>query len=395
MPLPPTLTGLPCEIRTAIFGYYFQLDGGYIFNAESERLVDANGQPIDLSLMYACRSIANDTKDLPFSVNAVSFSTFYSPCWRAWAGRFEYLSTLHYFLQLDFLTYLGQFITVEIYSVIENKFPGFGTLLKMRIDHCQEYRSRLAEIEAGNGVGGYPENQDSEGLECDQHGPGNRTEEGSENNTNNQRPPRPPQDLEFVKIRGHADSYRDSTVYHSRYHGIYNAHKSVDMCTWCRVTQLPIMREAVAYSLRLVAKQQESKFTMLIRAALPRWSASHSPQEIHDLHLDQWTIPSQSSLAKMGGIYGDDPLWQRVQGWHNIYHEYPLPVVNYREKFRFSAAAAAIRCLSHLQDKVRMRLRKVVLVEDQLAVADPSSHAVGLIHFCQENTRLKVERRLK
>ncbi|KAM0553223.1 hypothetical protein ACHAPJ_007511 [Fusarium lateritium] len=245
MPLALNLTTLPCEIRTAIFGYYFQLDGGYIFDAESEKLVDANGQPIDLSLMYTCRSIANDSRDLPFAFNAVSFSTFYSPRWRAWAGRFEYLSTLHYFLQLDLLTYLGQFITVEMYSLIENKFPGFSSMLKMRIENCKHYQKRFAKIESGTYRYGDldsdsedepdgdsegepdgdsedeldgdsedepdsdPDDQDPDGLEDNQHIPDNHEEEGSESDINSQRPSRPPQELEIVKIGGHADLYRD------------------------------------------------------------------------------------------------------------------------------------------------------------------------------------------
>ncbi|KAF4966815.1 hypothetical protein FSARC_5530 [Fusarium sarcochroum] len=415
MPLPLSLATLPYEVRTEIFCYYFQLDGGYTFNAESEKLVGANGQPIDLSLMYTCRSIADDTKDLPFTVNTISFSTFYTPRWRAWAGRFEYLSRLHYFLQLDFITYLGQFITAEMYVLIEDKFPGFASMLQTRIEHRESYRTRLAIIESRGDLESEPysvsadepeidpedepnsdtDDRDRQGLDGNQHDPDTHTEEGTGNDINSHRESIT-QDLEFVEIDGHADYYRDLLVYHSRYFDIYHSHEAADMFTWCRITKLTITREAVAYSLRLVAQQQESRFTMLIHAALPRWTASHSSQEMNDLYLDPWTIPSQSSLTRMGEIFGDGPIWKTVQGWHDVNDlGHLLPVVNYREKFRFSAAAAALRFLSHLQGKERMRLRKVVLLEDHLAVGDPECHALGLIPFCQENPRLEIERRLK
>ncbi|KAI8718249.1 hypothetical protein NCS52_00603100 [Fusarium sp. LHS14.1] len=66
----------------------------------------------------------------------------------------------------------------------------------------------------------------------------------------------------------------------------------------------------------------------------------------------------------------------------------------YREKFRFSAAAVAIRFLNSLPARKRLHLRKVVLHENRVSVAHPERHARGLIPFCRENHRLRIERRV-
>ncbi|KAJ4188767.1 hypothetical protein NW755_006257 [Fusarium falciforme] len=98
------LLALPYEVREQIFQQYFKLDRGYFYDGDSEKLVTAEGQPIDLSLMYTCRSIADDTKHIPLSVNTITFSTVYREDWRERAGG------------------LG-FVTPEMYSQISLKFP--------------------------------------------------------------------------------------------------------------------------------------------------------------------------------------------------------------------------------------------------------------------------------
>ncbi|KAJ4168455.1 hypothetical protein NW754_010367 [Fusarium falciforme] len=83
------LLALPYEVREQIFQHYFKLDRGYFYDGDSEKLVTAEGQPIDLSLMYTCRSIADDTKNIPLSVNTITFSTVYREDWRERAGRYD------------------------------------------------------------------------------------------------------------------------------------------------------------------------------------------------------------------------------------------------------------------------------------------------------------------
>ncbi|KAG5795027.1 hypothetical protein H9Q69_005921 [Fusarium xylarioides] len=68
---------LPSELRLHIYRDYFQLDGGYAYDAKSDKLKTSDDQPIDLALIFTCRTIANETRDLPLSLNAVTFSTLY------------------------------------------------------------------------------------------------------------------------------------------------------------------------------------------------------------------------------------------------------------------------------------------------------------------------------
>lgn len=64
------------------------------------------------------------------------------------------------------------------------------------------------------------------------------------------------------------------------------------------------------------------------------------------------------------------------------------------EKFRFSAAAAAIHFLTSLPPSQRQQLRNLVVHEDHPSVAYPERQAQGLIPFCQENPALRIERRV-
>ncbi|KAI9158095.1 hypothetical protein HJFPF1_06085 [Paramyrothecium foliicola] len=64
-------------------------------------------------------------------------------------------------------------------------------------------------------------------------------------------------------------------------------------------------------------------------------------------------------------------------------------------KYRFSAASVAIYFLNNLPKHLRVHLRSLYLHEDAVSVAWPESHAKGLIRFCIENPRLRVERRVE
>lgn len=73
--------------------------------------------------------------------------------------------------------------------------------------------------------------------------------------------------------------------------------------------------------------------------------------------------------------------------------EYELESEN-RGKYRFSAASVAIKFLSSLPNTLRLHLRHIRLLENNVCVAFPETHAQGLIRFCAENPRLRVERRV-
>jgi hypothetical protein len=91
------LLELPRELRDEIYGYYLFADrgsdGAYVYNFETNKLRRADKQPIDLGLMYTCKTIAAEMYGMPMRLNTVAFRTIYSDRLRTIAGRFDKLST--------------------------------------------------------------------------------------------------------------------------------------------------------------------------------------------------------------------------------------------------------------------------------------------------------------
>jgi hypothetical protein len=82
------LLKLPREVRDMIYEHYTRTDG-YIHNFETNKLRQANGSPIDLSLTLTCRQIAQETNGLGLLRNTITFSTFFSENTREPAGLFH------------------------------------------------------------------------------------------------------------------------------------------------------------------------------------------------------------------------------------------------------------------------------------------------------------------
>ncbi|QKD62794.2 uncharacterized protein FOBCDRAFT_324966 [Fusarium oxysporum Fo47] len=150
----PNLVTLPYDVRIKIFQDYFRVEGGYVFSSESEKLTTADGQLIDFSLMYTCRSIANDTKHLRFTLNNISFSTFFSPEWRAWAGRHQFLSHFLCILKADLIYHLqGTEMPPELESALQERFPHLMPDFKNRLERV--YSSRGFFKKDPSGLSGY------------------------------------------------------------------------------------------------------------------------------------------------------------------------------------------------------------------------------------------------
>ncbi|KAF5576792.1 hypothetical protein FPANT_10751 [Fusarium pseudoanthophilum] len=325
----PHLVTLPYEVRDIIFQEYFRVEGGYVFSSKSEKLTTAGGQPIDFSLMYACRSIANDTKHLPFEVNDISFSTLFSPDLRAWAGRHQFLSQFIPILKADLICLLqGPTMSPELEEALEEKFPHLMPYFKNGLEDT--YRRRLQR------------------------------------------------DLPVSK--GCAFQYWKESRHTSE---IIKDFGDVQVRGWGKNTSMA--REAIAFSLRFLGERQYLKLAGLLKEAFPGWKGSNGPQDLMDLTLDPWDIPSKAVLTRIGSLLGDDEVWGRIKDWHN----------GVQAKYRFSATAVAIRFFRQLSREQMRHLRGITLIEDEYAVCSPSTHANGLIEFCKENPRLRIQRHLK
>ncbi|EEU42371.1 uncharacterized protein NECHADRAFT_79869 [Fusarium vanettenii 77-13-4] len=323
---PASIFTLPYELRYEIYQHYFTLDDGYTFQAGPGKLATSDGRPLDLALMYTCRLIAKEAKDLPLRFNTVSFSTVHHPEWSAWAGRFHYQLDLQLSLQSNLLMRMAHHLTPDMRSQIALKFPRFMPML----------------------------------------------------------------------ARAEEEPVPRTTRYEEQFHfelGPYRCLNSFstgqERWEWCHENTC-LVSQAVTYALRLLAQSHGPELTQLINKELPRREATQDVFEFLDKSYEPWAIPSQSVLATTGLELSDDRVWDRMNGWHKEDYEEQ----RYREKFRFSAVAVAIRFLNSLPSHTRLQLRKMVVHEDHISIAHPERHAQGLIPFCKENPRLRIERRV-
>ncbi|KAF5640100.1 uncharacterized protein FTJAE_4647 [Fusarium tjaetaba] len=159
---PRPFLSLPCELRHMVYKFYFTTKQGYHFNAASRKLTAANGEPIDLALMYTCRFIAGETKEMPFLYNHICFKTFYQKDLSVWLCRFNWLVAAQFRKQIQLLIQLSPFITPEIQLRVKERFPWFVASLSSaltyhnnpglgwrdRFDICPNDRARSAHREA-------------------------------------------------------------------------------------------------------------------------------------------------------------------------------------------------------------------------------------------------------
>ncbi|EWG54036.1 hypothetical protein FVEG_12339 [Fusarium verticillioides 7600] len=122
---------LPPELRHMIYKYYYTTAEGYFLQPISRKLVAADRKPIDLALIYTCRLIAYETRNLPLLYNNITVSTVYDPKLRPWAGRFDYLLFAQFQKQVSLVLILGNwFLTEEMWVRIEQTFPWFVPQLR-------------------------------------------------------------------------------------------------------------------------------------------------------------------------------------------------------------------------------------------------------------------------
>ncbi|KAH7020481.1 hypothetical protein EDB80DRAFT_703059 [Ilyonectria destructans] len=345
-------TTLPFELQMQIFHDYFKVDGGYAFNGDSEKLTIANGKPIDLALMYTCRSIATQTRGMPLSLNTVHFSTVYRRDWMPLAGCLNFVTILYPLLVADMVIRLEPFITPDMYSELTTKFPDFVSELRRMSEIHQQ---RMDEVELGepDTILANPGEGEALGWIRDFRNGSLRTDASC------------PLSPGFFGVRANQGT--------------------------------PF------YALRLLAEKRPAEFAQLVFETFPHWIDTHPAHEFLELGFNLWDIPSRSELARVTSCLDVDFVWQIVDQWHYKPQHCYDPSSPYdplhkgtrcRKKIRFSAAAVSIRFLGRLTLDQRLQIRNVTLHEDFAAAGDPPSHAQGLAPFFRENSRLRVKRRV-
>ncbi|KAF0317435.1 hypothetical protein GQ607_015387 [Colletotrichum asianum] len=120
----------------------------------------------------------------------------------------------------------------------------------------------------------------------------------------------------------------------------------------------------------------ETQIASLVNVNPDPWMIPSSPQVVSNLIQSLGNPFEEYFSEEWDSSLNDDP-YDKSQ----IKHHYP-------------ATAVAIRFLASLPLACRLSIRNIVLDENRYAVGRAESHGLGLIPYCQENPRLRVERRV-
>ncbi|RGP81501.1 oxidoreductase [Fusarium longipes] len=322
-----------------------------VFDGATETLLQADGKPVDISLRYTCRSIANETIHVPFQVNRIKFSTVHChrDDWREIADTLQWVVLFNSQLQQSILRRLRDFVTDDMYHPSEP--------------------------------------QDLQHLE---HMPAIKTDIDRFIRSFAEEPEMLKYNLDIIRSLNLQQSGQDSSDI-PFLPSMVNAINR-DNCTTI------VYDRAVAYILRLLAKKHPEQFAQAIDAILPDWTASHSIFEIFDLTFAPWIIPSLSKVTAMAKETGMQRDFDRFTRWHTLHRalhdpNYTGPRYKYRGKAFFSASTMAIQFMGRITEQQRLSMRSIILDEDRPAGPYSLCHPIGLTPFCKENKRLRIEHR--
>ncbi|KAH7183540.1 uncharacterized protein B0J16DRAFT_401979 [Fusarium flagelliforme] len=365
---------LPAELRDQIYHLYFRV-GGYAYDADSDCLkTAADNRPIDLALLYTCRTIANEAIHLPLLLNSIKFTTLYRRDLNNLAGCFSMVSGLYHHLQADFVLQPAHVLTPEMRAELALEHPNFSS----HLDNALLVREH--DIEEGQRR--YESHREDTAHELWLYGReynGNSIAMAAKVSLKNQ--------MEDALCVSAEAFLRESTFWEdlmqtSRYW------KELSRSFW-RVEGL------FSHALKLLAQHNPSEFSRQLYMVFPEWDGRHSPQEFFNMRFDHWAIPSPSQVQHATQMLGLDAMWDVPDIWYGPPDDDGTSGIRCRQKIRFSAAANAIRFLeTRIPPKHRLNIRTLILHEDLPSVNVPSAHAQGLAPFFRENPLLRVERRV-
>ncbi|PKK40915.1 hypothetical protein CI102_15203 [Trichoderma harzianum] len=352
---------LPPEVRNRIYAHYVTVKGGYVFNFESGKLVAASGdgktQPIDQALKFTCRQVAEEMRGLDLVSNRITFSTGYSDNWRIGAAAFHHNMAN---------------INLEAYHWLQGP------------------AAEESGDEEGDGGEGESEDQGGslyQGQDEDENEDANEDEDESEEDDQEEDENDEPQLLPGFTTTIANEVAKRYPKFKPILDGILEGHNIVDMDDYFGIVP-SYKRQATLYTLELQVKHNSTPEHWL-------GAPTHSPEEI--LALSREYQPWRCCLTgdeirelNVGAISSR----QSASYWKSPHTTKDGEQQYTQGKYRYSAAALAIRFLSRLPPPLRMCLRNIRLNENAVSVAYPECHAQGLIEFCIENPMLHVERRL-
>lgn len=326
---------IPRELRDEIYTYYLYEEDGYFHDFATGRLRRSHQRPIDLSLSFTCRTIAQEMKGLALRINQVTITTglsgqpsdnylnhehrgFQCLGLRSTAGRYESLLTLTCLAKMQMLLHASVCVTSTMLHGIRERYDEVG------LRFVRQFRAACEEVPGwslGTFIGG-----------------------------------------------GHFIDYTEVS---------------------------PPFRNALDTALTLAST--DSRFDALARKAFdkdlnhPEWSTVFR-RDAYDVVMDwrppPWHIPSSDELSVLESLTTVPTTGSyRFNGEWEDARDYSTAI------WYFSATAVTIQFLQRLSN-YEQKVRKIIIQEDHKAVAHPAYHAEGLIPFCQRDPYLRIERRV-
>lgn len=391
MPLKLSFLDLPFEIRNAIYLHYVTVERGYVFNFDTGKLValgsDGKMKPIDHALKFTCKTVAEEMMGLDFQVNPVNFFTSYSDQWRVNAARFHNMQAYFNYGAISMLQGPSSLWEDDNGDGDGNADQGDPTESQDENVSGEIVNDDIQDHDYDYDHDRHPEQEQEQVEDHNQSGDEDQDEDQDEDeNPGEQRILRPcctdaiveevaQQYPDFKPILEIIMSGADITT-QGRHYGLVPTFK----------------RQAVLYTIELALQHgsipedwydhifHRPRQLFALQRRFPPWLCCLTEYEFLDVIRQSVTT---SFTKRQYEDYWDKP------------HLNGLGKREYTQgKYRFSAAALAIRFLSRLPVDLRMHLRKVRLHEDSVSVAYPETHGQGLIRFCIENLKLHIERRL-
>ncbi|KAL8880190.1 MAG: hypothetical protein Q9198_002350 [Flavoplaca austrocitrina] len=364
---PLSFFSLPRELRDTIYHFYLLEPEGYFYDLESGKLRAHGKRRIDLALVRTCSAIATEMYHLPLQINVLHFSTSSDPLEseRSVSAHFDVLLThkqLGNCLALFVVNEptLSHYRTADVNAKLAFRYPQFAPMLQPAQEVA--FSGLKPCFSSSLHASGWGE---AESL--------------------------------FVAFQSHMiellstnNGFREALV--NFYEKEYAAARERDFAAGrSTVNDHPGLGEDER-------AKREREDRLEYHGKIGRDKASMVRRALSMPSPDPWMIPTDSELAQMnmkaglsgtslddagvyGDGYGDGDRDVKTLPWKRI-------------RWRFSAAAAAIRFFKSISQATCSGIRKVVLHENRLSVARPESHALGLIPFCVQNPQLHIERRV-
>ncbi|KAI4665314.1 uncharacterized protein J4E78_002774 [Alternaria triticimaculans] len=143
-----------------------------------------------------------------------------------------------------------------------------------------------------------------------------------------------------------------------------------------------IYRDFIQHTLTVLAKHPEFahddiEWMDILRTPSGAQLPARNLLDLTNLQSKLWSIPTN----------GDFMHNVSISGFPTENSDYPNTI-----RYPFSAAAIAIRFLNFLPQGLRKQIQRLRLVENRTSIAHPECHMRGLIPFCIDMPKLRIER---